>query len=248
MEFNKAKKIIGLRVLSDNVIWLWRNKKSVAVIDPAISKPVIEYLKANNLNLEAILHTHHHSDHIGGTKELIKEWPKVKVIASAKEKNRIPFQNLSVKDGDKLQILDKQVQVMEVIGHTRSHLAFYFNFNDKNPVLFIGDTLFSAGCGRIFEGTYEQMYNSLKKIKYLPKNTLIYCAHEYTKSNLLWALHLEPEDQNIKKKLIEVEKKIALKELTIPSKLNEEMKINLFLRADNLKEFTYLRANKDSWV
>ena len=92
------------------------------------------------------------------------------------------------------------------------------------------------------------MYNSLKKIKSLPKNTLIYCAHEYTKSNLLWALKLEPENQDIKNKLIEVEKKIALKQLTIPFHLEEEMKINLFLKADNLKKFSYLRANKDSWV
>ena len=156
-------------------------------------------------------------------------------------------QNLSVEDGDKLQILGEEVQVIEVIGHTKTHIAFYFN-NNKNPVLFIGDTLFSAGCGRIFEGTYKQMYDSLEKIKILPKNTLIYCAHEYTKSNLLWALNLQPEDQDLKNKLIEVEKKIAFKELTIPSKLEEEMKINLFLRAVNLKEFTFLRANKDSWV
>ena len=216
------------------------------VVDPALSQPVIKYLKAKKLTLEAILQTHHHSDHIGGTRELIKEWPDVKVIASLKEKERIPFQNLSVKDGDKLRLLDKEVQVIEVIGHTRSHLAFYFN--NKFPVLFIGDTLFSAGCGRIFEGTYKQMYDSLKKIKSLPKNTQIYCAHEYTKSNLLWALDLEPENQNVKNKLDEVEKKIALKELTIPFLLEEELKINLFLRAENLKEFSYLRANKDSWV
>ena len=246
MEFNKEQKIIGLRVLSDNVIWLWVKNKSVVVIDPAISEPVIKYIKVNKLNLEAILQTHHHSDHIGGTKELIKEWPNVKVIASIKEKDRIPFQNLSVKDGDKLQILNEEIQVIEVLGHTRSHIAFYSD--NKTPILFIGDTLFSAGCGRIFEGTQEQMYNSLKKIKSLPKNTLIYCAHEYTKSNLLWALNLEPEDQNIKKKLIEVEEKIAFKELTIPFRLAEDMKINLFLRANNLKEFSYLRENKDSWV
>ena len=246
MEFNKEQSIIGLRVLSDNVIWLWKKNKSVVVIDPALSKPVIKYLKANNLNLEAVLQTHHHSDHIGGTKDLIKEWPNVKVIASEKEKDRIPFQNLSVKNGDRLRLLDEEVQVIEVKGHTKSHLAFYFN--NKVPVLFIGDTLFSAGCGRIFEGTYKQMYDSLKKIKSLPKNTLIYCAHEYTKSNLLWALDLEPDNQNIKNKLIEVEKKIVLKELTIPCILEEEMKINLFLRADNLKDFSYLRANKDSWV
>ncbi len=246
MEFNKEQKIIGLRVLSDNVIWLWVKNKSVVVIDPAVSKPVIEYLKTNKLKLEAILQTHHHSDHIGGTKELVQEWPNIKVIASEKEKDRIPLQNLSVKDGDTIRLLDEDVRVIEVIGHTKSHIAFYF----KNifPILFIGDTLFSAGCGRIFEGTFKQMYDSLNKIKSLPKNTLIYCAHEYTKSNLLWALDIEPKNKNIQKKLIEVEKKINLKELTIPCLLEEEMKINLFLRADNLKEFSYLRANKDSWV
>ena len=246
MAFNKEHKIIGIRVLNDNVIWIWKKNKSAIVIDPALSQPVINYLKANNLNLEAILQTHHHPDHIGGTKKLIKEYPNVKVIASVKEKDRIPFQNLSVKDGDKIHLLEKEVQVIEVIGHTKSHISFYFN--NKVPVLFIGDTLFSAGCGKIFEGTYKQMYNSIKKIKSLPKNTNIYCAHEYTKSNLLWALDIEPENKNIKKKLIEVEKKIALKELTIPFLLEDEMKINLFLRADNLKEFSILRANKDAWV
>ena len=246
MGFNKEQKIIGIKVLSDNVIWLWENDNSAVVIDPALSQPVIEYLKANNLNLEAILQTHHHSDHIGGTRGLIKEWPNVKVIASAKEKDRIPFQNFSVIEGDKFHLLNEEVHVIEVIGHTNSHIAFYFN--NEVPVLFIGDTLFSAGCGRVFEGTHKHMYNSLKKIKSLPENTLIYCAHEYTKSNLLWALGIEPENENLKKKLIEVEKKIALKELTIPFLLKEEMKINLFLRADNLKRFSYLRANKDSWV
>ena len=245
MEFNKEQKIIGLRVLSDNVIWLWVKNKSVVVIDPAVSQPVIDYLNINNLNLEAILQTHHHSDHIGGTKELIQEWPNIKVIASDKEKDRIPFQNLSVSDGDKIKLLDEDVHVIEVIGHTKSHIAFYFK--NKVPILFIGDTLFSAGCGRIFEGTFNQMFNSIKKIKALPKNTLIYCAHEYTKSNLIWALNIEPKNQNIKKKLIEVEKKIAVKELTIPCILEEEMKINLFLRADNLKDFSYSRENKDAW-
>ena len=119
---------------------------------------------------------------------------------------------------------------------------------DSVDNIFVGDTLFSGGCGRIFEGTYEQMFASLEKIKLLPTNTLIYCAHEYTKSNLVWALNLNPEDQDIKNKLLKVEKKIALKRLTIPFKLDEEMKINLFLRAKNLKEFIYLRANKDLWA
>ena len=230
----------------DNVIWIWEHNKSVVVIDPAVANPVFKYLDDNNFNLEAILQTHHHADHIGGTELLMKRWPDVKVIASIKEKVRIPFQNLSVHDGQKLKILDKEIQIMEVFGHTSSHIAFFLN--GKNPVLFVGDTLFSGGCGRIFEGTFEQMYASLAKIKLLPRNTLIYCAHEYTKSNLMWALNLKPKDQHIKNKLLQVEKKISLGELTIPFQLEEEMKINLFLRAKNLREFTFLRRNKDLWA
>ncbi len=246
MKFNKGLKITGIRVLNDNVIWIWEKNKSAVVIDPAIPEPVIQYLVDNDLYLEAILQTHHHADHIGGTKVLTKKFPNVKVVASIKEIVRIPFQNLSVKDGDRLNLLDEEIQIIEVLGHTKSHIAYFLK--GKNPVLFVGDTLFSAGCGRVFEGTYEQMYESLKKIKLLPSNTLIYCAHEYTKSNLLWALNLKPEDQNLRKKLLQVEENIAKKRLTIPFLLGEEMKINLFLRAKNLEEFSYLRANKDLWV
>ena len=246
MEFNKAHNITGLRVLNDNVIWLWEKNKSVVVIDPSVHEPVIRYIDENNLHLKAILQTHHHSDHIGGTKNLIERWPDIKVIASSKEKKRIPLQNISVEDGETLNILGESVEIIEVLGHTNSHIAFFVN--GKNPILFIGDTLFSGGCGRIFEGTYQQMYSSLERIKLLPKNTLIYCAHEYTKTNLLWALKLKPKDQDIKSKLLQVEKKLSLDELTIPFLLDEEMRINLFLRAKNLKEFTFLRENKDLWV
>ena len=246
MEFKKAQKIIGFKVLRDNIIWLWEKNESAVVIDPAISEPVIQYLEKNNLNLEAILQTHHHSDHIGGTKMLIKKWPNAKVIASKKEKERIPFQNLSVKDGEEIHILGEKIKIIEVLGHTSSHIAFFLN--GKNPILFIGDTLFSGGCGRIFEGTYQQMYSSLERIKSLPGNTLIFCAHEYTKANLLWALNLKPKDQALKNKLLQVEKTLSLNQLTIPFLLSEEMKINLFLRAKNLKEFTFLRENKDLWV
>ena len=209
-------------------------------------KPVIRYLDENNFQLKAILQTHHHSDHIGGTKSLIERWPNVKVIASSKEKKRIPFQNISVEDGEILNILGEEVKIIEVLGHTSSHIALFLN--GKNPVLFIGDTLFSGGCGRIFEGTFQQMYSSLERIKSLPKNTLIYCAHEYTKANLLWAITIKPKDQDIKDKLLQVEKKLSLNKLRMPFQLEEEMKINLFLRAKNLNEFTFLRANKDLWA
>ena len=124
MEFYKDQDIVGLKVLSDNIIWLWRKNKSVVAIDPAVSKPVINYIDENNLKLEAVLQTHHHEDHIGGTKALIKKWPNVKVIASAKEKERIPFQNVSIKDGDKLNLLGANVEVIEVLGHTNHTLLF----------------------------------------------------------------------------------------------------------------------------
>ena len=143
-------------------------------------------------------------------------------------------------------ITSEPLKVIEVLGHTKSHISFYLS--GENPILFVGDTLFSGGCGRIFEGTYKQMYASLNKIKSLPRNTLIYCAHEYTRSNLLWALSLNPKDKHIKNKLLQVEQTIALNRFTIPFKLDEEMKINLFLRAKNLNEFIYLRANKDLWA
>ncbi len=247
MKFNKVRGIIGLPVLTDNIIWLWVEDKSLVVIDPALSKPVKNFINKNNLLLDSILQTHHHYDHIGGTEELIKEWPNVKVIASEKEKNRIPFQNYPVKDNEHIKILNKEFRIIELKGHTRAHISFYSK-DFENPILFVGDTLFSGGCGRIFEGTNEQMYKSIKRISKLPFNTKIYCGHEYTKSNLLWALNLYPGNKLIQKKLLEVERKISLNKLTIPTTLKEEMDINLFLRAKNLKEFSYLRAQKDTWA
>ena len=247
MKLNKAKGIFGLPVLTDNIIWLWVENKSLVVIDPALSQPVKNFIKENDLFLDSILQTHHHYDHIGGTEDLIKEWPNVKVIASIKEKKRIPFQNCSVKDNDQLKILNKEFRIIELKGHTSAHISF-FSKEFESPILFVGDTLFSGGCGRIFEGTNAQMYNSLKKISNLPSDTKIYCAHEYTKSNLLWALNLYPENKLIQKKLLEVEKKISLNQLTIPTTLKEEMDINLFLKAKNLKEFSNLRAQKDTWT
>ena len=247
MSFNKDQNIIGLPVLQDNIIWLWVKNESVVVVDPAIAEPVIHWIKKRNLDLFAIFQTHHHEDHIGGTQKLINEWPDVKVIASGREKKRIPFQNISVKDGDTINVLNKKFKIIEVIGHTNSHISFYSK-DFHNPILFIGDTLFSGGCGRIFEGTHEQMFKSLKRISLLPIDTIIYCAHEYTKSNLQWALEISPNDSLIKEKLLEVEQKINSNKLTIPTTLKEEMNINLFLKAKNLKEFSYLRAKKDNWA
>ncbi len=247
MTINKEKGIFGIPVLEDNIIWIWEENSSAIVIDPGISEPVINWIEKRNLKLKYILQTHHHHDHIGGTQELLKKWPNVKIIASKKDKKRIPLQNISICDGDRINILNKEFKIIELKGHTSTHISFYSKDFD-NPILFVGDTLFSGGCGRIFEGTNQEMYNSLKRILSLPINTIIYCAHEYTKSNLLWALDIYPNDKLIKKKLEETKKKILAKNLTIPTTLKEEMNINLFLRAKSLNEFSYLRAKKDSWV
>ncbi len=247
MTINKEKGIFGIPVLEDNIIWIWEENKSAIVVDPGISKPVLNWVESKNLKLEYILQTHHHHDHIGGTKELLRRWPNLKVIASRKDKERIPLQNISVSDGDCIKILNKEFKIIELKGHTSTHISF-FSEDFQNPILFVGDTLFSGGCGRIFEGTNQEMYNSLKRILSLPIDTIIYCAHEYTKSNLLWALDIYPNDKLIKKKLEETKKKILAKNLTIPTTLKEEMNINLFLRAKSLNEFSYLRAKKDSWV
>ena len=250
MTLNKEKEveeIYGLPVLNDNIIWIWIKGNRAVVIDPAISNPVIKFIRDRKLVLDTIFQTHHHSDHIGGTKDLIQQWPRVKVVASCKEIKRIPFQNLSVTDGENIEILNTRFRIIELVGHTNSHIAFYSD-SFTNPVLFVGDTLFSGGCGRVFEGTNEQMFTSLKRITNLPKYTKIYCAHEYTKSNLLWALDICPNDKLIKAKLEEVIIKLANSQLTIPTTLREEMNINLFLRAKDLGEFSYLRAKKDLWV
>ena len=247
MTLNKEQEIYGIPVLDDNIIWIWSKGGKATVIDPAISEPVIKFLRDKNLILDTIFQTHHHNDHIGGTTKLMVQWPQVKVIASIKEKKRIPFQNTSVTDSQEITVLKTTFKVIELIGHTISHIAFYSD-EFENPVLFVGDTLFSAGCGRIFEGTHAEMFASLQKISSLPQNTKIYCAHEYTKNNLLWALNLHPNDNLLKEKLNEVNKKIAKNKLTIPTTLEEEKKINLFLRAKNVDEFSYLRANKDIWV
>jgi len=239
-------KIEIIKCLQDNYSYLIidEENQTACVIDPSESAPIINYLDNSKINLKFILNTHHHYDHVGGNIELKKKYNS-KVVGFIGDKNRIPEIDISLEDNQIWKQDNFEAKIYHVPGHTSGHIAFHFY---KEKKILTGDTLFSLGCGRIFEGTYQQMYSSLERIKSLPRNTLIYCAHEYTKANLLWALNLKPKDQDIKNKLSEVEKKLSHNELTIPFLLDEEMKINLFLRAKNLEEFTFLRANKDLWV
>jgi len=235
-------------VLQDNIVWVWVQNCNAVVIDPSISSPVKKWLLEKNLSLKAILQTHHHDDHIGGTKELIKKWPNASVIASKKDFERIPFQTFSVENNDVFCLLDSEVKVIEVNGHTNNHIAFYISKKDKEyNILFPGDTLFGAGCGRLLEGTPNQMFESLNKLNSLPESTEIYSAHEYTENNLKWALSLRSKDVSIIERLKIVQNKRHNGLPSLPSTISEERKTNLFLRAKNVEEFTMLRRHKDNW-
>jgi len=242
--------IHGLPVLQDNIIWIWVRESEAVVIDPSLSKPVESWLKAHSLNLIGVLQTHHHDDHIGGTLDLLDHWPKAAVVASKADIKRIPFQTISVSDKDEIYFMGCQVKVLDVAGHTKAHIAYYLppqNGIASSPSLFCGDTLFGAGCGRLFEGTAENMYKALGRLNSLPENTKIYCAHEYTEANLRWAETIRPNDLSIKKRLKEVTIKRGKGLLSIPSSIREERETNLFIRAKSIEEFAKLRLHKDNW-
>ncbi|WP_269604997.1 hydroxyacylglutathione hydrolase [Prochlorococcus marinus] len=240
--------IYPITVLQDNIVWVWVHNCNAVVVDPSISGPVEKWLSEKDLTLKAILQTHHHDDHIGGTQKLIKRWPDANVIASKKELKRIPFQTFSVDDNDIFRLMDSEIKVIEVNGHTNNHIAFYISkATSKYNILFPGDTLFGGGCGRLLEGTPTQMFQSLYKLNSLPKNTKIYSAHEYTENNLKWALTLEPENISIIERLKLIQNKLQKGMPSLPSTLSEERKTNLFLRAENVDQFTILRRHKDCW-
>lgn len=242
--------IHALPVLSDNIIWIWVRGDRAVVIDPALAKPVQNWLQARGLALEAILQTHHHSDHIGGTLKLLMEWPNASVIAASADHKRIPFQTISVVDSDQINLLGRPVEIIDVAAHTRAHVAYYLPPEQNDGVqgsLFCGDTLFGAGCGRLFEGSAADMHRALQRLDSLPAATLIYCAHEYTESNLRWAHSVAPHDEAIKTRLNQVIKTRKQGQLSIPTNLALERQTNLFLKAKTVEELSKLRLHKDQW-
>ena len=238
-------------VLNDNIVWIWVHGDQAVVIDPAVSDPIVDWLDRRGLELVAVLQTHHHSDHIGGTLGLLQRWSSAEVIAAADDQERIPFQTLSVRDGDEIELLGRPIRVLDVHAHTRAHIAYWLPQREISTsltsVLFCGDTLFSGGCGRLFEGTPADMHRALQKLGSLPPETLVCCAHEYTEGNLRWAAQQEPEDALIRKRLIEVQAKRRSGSLSLPSSIAEEWRSNLFLRATSSEELGRLRQHKDSW-
>ncbi len=223
------------------------------VVDPALAEPVIAWLEQRQLEPIAVLHTHHHHDHIGGTPELLQRWPQLQVIAAAADRQRIPFQTQGVGDGDRLNLLGRAIEVLAMPGHTRAHVAFYLPPGDgpldhpRVGELFCGDTLFAGGCGRLMEGSPEQLWQSLQRLAALPAATRVWCSHEYTEANLRWAHHLHPDDQAINDRFRQVLSERAAERPTIPTTIGEELLSNLFLRSRDVEEFTRYRHSKDHW-
>ena len=190
-------KIKILNQLKANYSYILESKNSsyVSIIDPAESKSHLDYLKNNNLSLENIFLTHHHHDHIAGVNDILDKYPNTKVYSPSKS---IKSTTDEIKNDMKINTKINSFHIIETPGHTLDHIILH---DKENDYLFCGDTLFGAGCGRLFEGTPNQMFDSLRRINTLPENTLIYCAHEYTESNLLWATSIQPDNKAIKHKI-----------------------------------------------
>ena len=222
-------KIEPIKAFSDNYIWLVTTNEGLLVVDPGDAAPVESYLKDNNMSLSNILITHHHFDHTGGVKRLSETNNNVDVYGPTN--SIFDGINKELKDGDKINILGIDFSIIEVPGHTLDHIAFFAE-NDGNPFLFCGDTLFAGGCGRIFEGTYEQMFESLSKLSELPLNTKVYCGHEYTLSNLSFALKVDKSNNILQVRYTDCVEARNNDIPTIPSTLELEMQTNPFLRHD----------------
>jgi len=231
--------------LQDNYSYLVidEKKNNACVIDPGESAPIIKYLDDNKINLKFILNTHHHYDHIDGNKDLKKKY-QAKILGYQGDKDRIPNIDILLKDGEIWKEENFESKIIYVPGHTLGHICFYF-FKDK--AVFTGDTLFSLGCGRLFEGTYDQMFMSLNKIKELPLDTKIFCGHEYTLLNSKFCAAYDKNNQNLKTKILEIKKRLNNNLPTIPTTIKEELECNIFLRANNLETFSKLRDLKDKF-
>jgi len=220
-----------IRCLKDNYSYLVIDKqnKLACVIDPSEAKPIINFLEEKNINLKFILNTHHHYDHVGGNSELKKKY-NAKVVGFIGDKDRIPEIDIFLKDREIWKYENFESKIFHIPGHTSGHICYNF-FKDK--LLFTGDTLFSLGCGRIFEGTYEQMLNSLNLLKTFHEHTKIYCGHEYTRSNADFALTIEKNNNKLIKRFDEINNLINENSFTVPTTIEKEIETNPFLRADN---------------
>ena len=226
MSVKPTLQVSAIPAFTDNYLWLIHDDQHAAVVDPGDAAPVLAALKAKNLKLDAILLTHHHADHVGGVQDLLQKFD-VPVYGPANEK--IAGITTKLRQADQVELTAPHIKfsVIDVPGHTAGHIAYYAAEHDW---LFCGDTLFAGGCGRLFEGTAAQMTQSLAKLSALPDSTLVYCAHEYTLSNLRFALAVEPDNSALQQRFILEEQRRTRGEATVPSLLGLEKSTNPFLR------------------
>ncbi len=235
-------KITPIPAFENNYFWVIQPdpaKAAVIIVDPGDAQPVLDFLRNQSLELAAIILTHRHQDHIGGVNRLLSETP-VNVYGPASA--AMPQVSHPLGDGDFFRLTNQEFQVISVPGHTWEHIAYYLA---DQSALFCGDALFAGGCGRRFDGTEEVMWNSLQKLAALPDDTLIYCAHEYTLSNLRYAAAIEPGNKAIKERLKHVEQLRSRDLITLPSLMGLEKRTNPFLRCDNAEVIAFARAHSN---
>jgi len=237
--------IVAVPAFADNYLWLIHDSDSgeTAVVDPGDPSPVLHEAEERGWRIDKILNTHWHPDHTGGNLK-IKEATGAVIIGPAGENGRVPGLDIALKEGDRISIGNHEAEVWEVPGHTLGHIAYVFG---DDRVAFVGDTMFAMGCGRLFEGTPEQMHRSLGRLAELPDETKLYCAHEYTLANARFAAHAFPENKEIANRLRHVEQERSVARATVPTTVAEERATNPFLLARDVEQFADLRAKKDDF-
>ncbi|MBF7684597.1 hydroxyacylglutathione hydrolase [Acinetobacter sp. B10A] len=235
--------VIDVANSSQNYIWLIENQnnKSTIVIDPTESACVLDYCAQHKLDIEQIWLTHWHQDHTGGLSGLL-EVHQVPVYGPMYEQQKIPMITHALKDGDNFNFADLDIDVIYTPGHTLGHICYYISSID---CAFVGDTLFAMGCGRIFEGTHQDMFNSLQRLSALPTHTSLYCAHEYSLSNAQFALTIEPNNLILQERAQHIEALRLLNQITLPTTLSVELETNPFLRVESVELFSQIRTLKD---
>jgi len=236
--------IVPVPVLSDNYVWLVHDEESgeTAAVDPSVGPPVLAAAEDRGWRLTQVLNTHWHPDHTGGNQAIHEA--SGAPVTGPEEVRRVYQPDRVVAEGDRLRVGAFEAEVWEIPAHTAGHIALYF---EGAKAVFVGDTLFAMGCGRLFEGTAGQMHSNLQRLAALPEDVQVYCGHEYTLANARFAVTVEPENRALADRLARVEQARGRGEVTLPTTIGEERATNPFMRAANVEEFARLRAMKDSF-